>query len=33
LKTELDWLPALQFEEGIAKTIDWYLENREYLES
>jgi len=33
LKTELDWLPALQFEEGIEKTIDWYLDNREYLEA
>lgn len=25
LKMELDWLPSLQFEEGIEKTIDWYL--------
>jgi len=25
LKTELAWLPSLQFEEGIEKTIDWYL--------
>ncbi|HFE36910.1 MAG TPA: dTDP-glucose 4,6-dehydratase, partial [Gammaproteobacteria bacterium] len=25
LKTELNWLPSLQFEEGIEKTIDWYL--------
>jgi len=31
LKDELDWLPSLQFEEGISKTIDWYLENTEWL--
>ena len=29
---ELGWLPSLQFEEGISKTIDWYLENKEWLE-
>ena len=32
LKDELGWLPSLQFEEGISKTIDWYLNNREWLE-
>ena len=32
LKDELGWLPSLQFEEGISKTIDWYLENKEWLE-
>jgi dTDP-glucose 4,6-dehydratase len=32
LKEELGWLPSLQFEEGISKTIDWYLENTEWLE-
>ncbi len=31
LKDELDWLPSLQFEEGISKTIDWYLGNSEWL--
>ena len=31
LKNELDWMPSLQFEEGISKTIDWYLENTEWL--
>lgn len=31
LKEELGWVPSLQFEEGIAKTIDWYLENSEWL--
>jgi dTDP-glucose 4,6-dehydratase len=32
LKNELGWLPSLQFEEGISKTIDWYLNNKEWLE-
>ncbi len=31
LKDELGWLPSLQFEEGISKTIDWYLANAEWL--
>jgi dTDP-glucose 4,6-dehydratase len=31
LKNELGWLPSLQFEEGISKTIDWYLENTKWL--
>ncbi|MCP9749919.1 dTDP-glucose 4,6-dehydratase [Ferruginibacter sp. HRS2-29] len=32
LKDELGWLPSLQFEEGLGKTIDWYLDNRGWLE-
>jgi dTDP-glucose 4,6-dehydratase len=32
IKDELDWVPSLQFEEGIAKTIDWYLTNQEWLD-
>ena len=32
LKNELGWMPSLQFEEGISKTIDWYLANSEWLE-
>ncbi len=31
IKKELGWEPSLQFEEGIEKTIDWYLENEEWL--
>lgn len=31
LKNELSWMPSLQFEEGISKTIDWYLNNSEWL--
>jgi len=33
LKNELGWEPSLQFEEGIEKTIDWYLENEAWLEN
>ena len=32
LKDELGWQPSLQFEEGIEKTVAWYLENKEWLE-
>ena len=28
---ELGWKPSLQFEEGLEKTVDWYLENTEWL--
>jgi len=33
LKNELGWEPSLQFEEGIAKTVKWYLENQEWLDN
>ncbi|WP_321370621.1 dTDP-glucose 4,6-dehydratase [uncultured Draconibacterium sp.] len=33
IKNELGWEPSLQFEEGIEKTIEWYLENTEWLEN
>ena len=33
LKEELGWMPSLQFEEGISKTIDWYLTNKEWLDN
>ncbi len=32
LQNELGWKPSLQFEEGIEKTIDWYLDNQEWLD-
>lgn len=32
IKNELNWEPSLQFEEGIEKTIDWYLNNSEWLQ-
>ncbi|MBK9456117.1 MAG: dTDP-glucose 4,6-dehydratase [Bacteroidetes bacterium] len=31
LNSELGWQPSLQFEEGIAKTVDWYLANEAWL--
>jgi len=31
LQEKLNWVPSLQFEEGLAKTVDWYLENEEWL--
>lgn len=33
LMNELGWEPSLQFEEGIEKTVDWYLANEEWLEN
>lgn len=33
IHTELGWLPETMFAEGIQKTIDWYLENREWWEN
>ena len=32
LKNELGWEPSLQFEEGIEKTVRWYLENQDWLD-
>ena len=31
LKNELGWMPSLQFEEGLEKTVDWYLANEEWI--
>ena len=33
LRRELDWQPSLQFEEGIERTVRWYLENEEWMEN
>lgn len=32
LKRELGWEPSLQFEEGIEKTVRWYLDNQEWMD-
>ncbi|MBK7764547.1 MAG: dTDP-glucose 4,6-dehydratase [Bacteroidetes bacterium] len=32
LKDELGWIPSVTFEEGLSKTIDWYLNNSEWLQ-
>jgi dTDP-glucose 4,6-dehydratase len=31
LQRELGWTPSLQFEEGLSRTVDWYLANQEWL--
>ncbi len=31
LKNELGWVPSVTFEEGLEKTVDWYLANEEWL--
>lgn len=33
IKEELGWEPSLQFEEGIEKTIRWYLDNQEWMDN
>lgn len=33
IATELDWTPSESFATGIRKTVEWYLENSEWLES
>ena len=33
LKNELGWEPSLQFEEGIEKTVQWYLDNQEWMDA
>lgn len=33
LNNELGWKPSLQFEEGLEKTVDWYLQNEEWLKN
>ena len=32
ITTQLGWAPAYTFEQGIAETIDWYLNNEEWME-
>jgi len=31
IKEELGWQPSVTFEEGLSQTIDWYLQNQEWL--
>ena len=33
LNKELGWYPSVTFEEGLSKTIDWFLENKQWLEN
>jgi dTDP-glucose 4,6-dehydratase len=32
LNRELSWKPSLQFEEGLEKTVEWYLANQEWID-
>lgn len=31
IKNELGWMPSITFEEGLEKTVDWYLENTDWM--
>ena len=33
IKNELDWAPSFSFEEGMEKTVDWYLSHQEWCEN
>ena len=33
INSELGWSPSVTFEEGLSKTIDWYLENDKWLKN
>ena len=33
INKELGWYPTVTFEEGLSKTIDWFLDNRQWLEN
>jgi dTDP-glucose 4,6-dehydratase len=32
LEKDLNWKPSIKFEEGLEKTVDWYLENQDWVE-
>ncbi len=33
INDELNWKPSLKFEEGLSKTVDWYLENQDWIDA
>jgi len=33
IKKELNWQPSVTFEQGLEKTIDWYLDNKDWLDN
>ncbi len=33
INKELGWSPSVTFEEGLSKTIDWFLENKEWMDN
>ena len=32
IKEELNWVPKESFETGLRKTVEWYLNNKEWVE-
>jgi dTDP-glucose 4,6-dehydratase len=32
IKSELDWRQTVSFEEGLEKTVDWYLQNEQWVQ-
>ena len=33
INQNLGWSPSVTFEEGLSKTIDWYFDNKEWLDN
>ncbi|MCB0477795.1 MAG: dTDP-glucose 4,6-dehydratase [Crocinitomicaceae bacterium] len=33
IEKDLNWKPSIEFEEGLEKTIDWYLQNQEWVKN
>jgi len=33
IKNELNWKQTVNFKEGLSRTVDWYLANKEWIES
>ena len=33
LENEIGWKPSVTFEEGLDKTVEWYLQNQEWMEN
>ena len=33
IKDELGWIPSITFEEGLEKTVDWYLANTKWMDN
>lgn len=33
IESELGWKPSITFEEGLSKTVDWYLENQDWVKN
>ena len=33
IHNELGWIPSVTFEEGLKRTVDWYLDNQKWLDN